>query len=55
VYDIIGREIAELVNEQKPAGTYSVSFDASNLASGIYLYSINAGTFKQINKMILLR
>lgn len=55
VYDILGREIAELVNEEKFAGTYSVSFNASNLASGIYFYSINAGKFNQVKKMILLR
>ena len=55
VFDILGREIAELVNEQKSAGTYSVSFDAMNLASGIYFYSISAGKFNQVNKMILLR
>lgn len=55
VYDILGREIAELVNEEKPAGTYSVNFDASNLPSGIYFYSITAGNFNKVNKMILLR
>lgn len=55
VYDVLGREIAELVNEEKPAGTYSISFDASKLSSGIYFYSISAGKFNQVKKMILIR
>ncbi|MEJ2505214.1 MAG: T9SS type A sorting domain-containing protein [Ignavibacteriaceae bacterium] len=55
VYDILGREITTLVNEEKPAGTYSVNFNASNLASGIYFYKISAGNFSQTKKMLLLR
>ncbi len=55
VYDILGKEVAELVNEEKQAGTYTVSFDASNLASGIYIYSINANNFHQTKKMLLLK
>ena len=43
VYDILGREIAELVNEQKMAGKYTIQFDGSNLSSGVYFYSITAG------------
>jgi len=56
VYDILGKEIAELASEDKATGTYyTINFDASNLSSGVYFYSISAGKFKQINKMILLR
>ncbi|MFA5833628.1 MAG: glucoamylase family protein [Bacteroidota bacterium] len=53
VYDVLGREIATLVNEQKPAGMYSVSFDAGQLSSGIYFYKLTAGYFSQTQKMIL--
>jgi hypothetical protein len=55
VYDILGREIALLVNEEKSAGTYSMRFDASNLASGIYFYSIKAGKFNQVKKIVLAK
>lgn len=55
VYDILGREIAELVNEEKQAGTYTVQFDAGNLSSSIYFYSISTRDFSQTKKMILLR
>ncbi|MCW8804066.1 MAG: alpha-amylase family glycosyl hydrolase [Ignavibacteriaceae bacterium] len=55
LYDILGREIKILVNELKQAGTYEVQFDASGLASGIYLYRIESGNFVQTKKMILLK
>ncbi|MFA6026747.1 MAG: T9SS type A sorting domain-containing protein [Ignavibacteriaceae bacterium] len=55
VYDIIGNEVATLVNEDQPAGNYEVEFDASKLSSGIYFYEINTGTFRSIKKMILLK
>ncbi len=55
VYDVLGNEVETLVNEEKPAGTYKVSFDASNLSSGIYFYSLSAGKFKAVKKMILLK
>ncbi|MBI1932406.1 MAG: T9SS type A sorting domain-containing protein [Ignavibacteriales bacterium] len=55
VYDILGREIAELVNESKEAGNYKVTFDASNLSSGIYYYQIKAGNFIQLRKMLLIK
>ncbi len=55
VYDILGREIAELVNEIKSAGTYSVDFNASHLSSGVYFYSITAGNFRQVKKMVLAK
>ena len=55
VYDVLGREITTLVNEEKQAGTYTVQFDASDLSSGIYFYSITTGAFYQTKKMILIR
>ena len=55
VYDILGKEVAELVNEQKAAGKYSVQFDGSNLTSGIYLYSITAGKYHQTKKIMLVK
>ncbi|HSW55541.1 MAG TPA: SBBP repeat-containing protein [Ignavibacteriaceae bacterium] len=55
VYDVLGNEIATLVNEEKDRGVYSVIFDASQLASGIYLYRIQAGSYVETKKMILLR
>jgi hypothetical protein len=65
VYDIVGKEIATLVNEDKEAGTYSVSFsakggsafggNASNLASGIYFYQLKSGNFISTKKMLLIK
>ena len=55
VYDILGNEVATLVNEEKPTGTYEIDFDASNLTSGIYFYQLTAGSFSQTKKMLLLR
>ena len=55
MYDILGREVKELVNEQKATGTYSVEFDGSNLSSGVYFYTITAGKFSQTKKMILTK
>ncbi|MCW9096490.1 MAG: T9SS type A sorting domain-containing protein [Ignavibacteriaceae bacterium] len=65
VYDVLGNEIAILVNEEKPAGNYEVDFSATggsasggnvyNLPSGIYIYKLNAGKFTKTNKMILLK
>ncbi len=55
VYDVLGREVATLVNEQKPAGNYEVTFDASRLSSGVYFYQLRAGSFVSTKKMILMR
>ena len=55
VYDILGREVATLVNERKPPGTYEAEFDGSGLASGVYLYRLKAGSFVETKKLILLR
>jgi hypothetical protein len=55
VYDMSGKEISKLVDGQRSAGEYSVSFNASNLPSGVYLYKLTAGSFSQIKKMILTK
>jgi photosystem II stability/assembly factor-like uncharacterized protein len=55
VYDVLGNEVATLVNEQKSPGEYEVEFDAGNLSSGIYFYQIKSGSSIQTNKMILIR
>ncbi|MFZ1291257.1 MAG: T9SS type A sorting domain-containing protein [Melioribacteraceae bacterium] len=55
VYDILGREIAELVNDSRETGYHEVTFDASNLSSGIYYYQIKAGDFIQSRKMLLIK
>ena len=55
IFDVLGREIATLVNKQQQPGNYKINFNANNLASGIYFYMLKAGNFIQTKKMILLR
>jgi hypothetical protein len=55
VYDLLGNEIATLVDENKPAGKHEATFNASGLSSGIYFYRLRAGSFTEIKKMILLK
>jgi hypothetical protein len=57
VYDILGREVATLVNEEKPAGEYNVEFRIDNLelTSGIYFYQLRSGDYVETKKMVLLR
>ncbi|MGB5528708.1 MAG: T9SS type A sorting domain-containing protein, partial [Ignavibacteriaceae bacterium] len=55
VYDILGREVATLVNEEKPNGEYEVEFDGADLPSGIYFYQLRAGQYSETKKMILLK
>lgn len=55
VYDVLGKEVATLVDEKKPAGHYHVVFDAKNLPSGIYFYRLRAGDFAATRKMLLVR
>ena len=55
VYDILGREVATLVNKEMMPGKYNLVFDANDLPSGIYFYKIQAGKYSQTNKMILLK
>lgn len=55
VFDLLGSEVTTLVNEEKPAGNYEISFDASYLTSGTYFYQLQIGNFVETKKMILLR
>jgi hypothetical protein len=55
VYDVLGREVSVLVNERRDAGVHEVRFDGSGLASGIYLYRLQTGSFTQTRKSVLLR
>jgi hypothetical protein len=55
VYDVLGREVATLVNESLQPGRYKLTFDATGLASGVYLYRLRAGEFTQTKRMMLLR
>lgn len=55
VFDMLGREVATLVNARQDAGRYQVSFNAASLASGIYFYRLQAGAFTQTNKMMLVK
>jgi hypothetical protein len=54
-YDVLGNEVATLVNEEQPAGTYEATFDASQFASGIYFYSLVAGSFTETKKMLMIK
>jgi hypothetical protein len=55
VYDILGNEIESLVNEEKPAGTYEITWYAEGLTSGIYFYQLKAGNFVETRKMLLIK
>jgi len=55
IYDVLGREIQKLVNEQLSPGTYEVEFDGSNYSSGIYYYKIDAGDYAETKKMVLIK
>jgi hypothetical protein len=55
VFDVLGREVATLVNEEKAAGEYSITWNAENAASGVYYYKLTAGSFTQTKTMILAK
>jgi len=55
VYDVLGNEIATLVNEEKSIGSYEVEFDGSDLTSGIYFYALRSGNFNDTKKLVLLK
>ena len=55
VYDILGREVVMLVNEEKSVGNYKAEFNGSNLSSGIYFYKLQAGDYTSVKKMVLLK
>ena len=55
IYDVLGREVRNLVSEVKSAGTYSVDFNASEFSSGIYFYKLEADGFSDIKRMMLIK
>ena len=55
IFDVLGREVATLVNERQSAGSHTVNFSGDVLSSGIYFYQLRAGTFVETRKMVLLR
>jgi hypothetical protein len=55
IYDVLGKKITKLIDEEKPAGQYEVDFNANNLSSGVYFYQLKSGSFILTRKMVLLR
>jgi hypothetical protein len=55
VYDLLGREVAVLVNGRKETGSYAVSFDGRNLGGGVYIYRLTVDSFVESRKMILIK
>jgi hypothetical protein len=55
VFDVLGREVETLVNEHQNAGNHSVQFNAAKLPSGVYSYKIEAGTYRDTRKLLLLK
>jgi hypothetical protein len=55
IFNVLGKEVNKLINDVKEAGLYSIEFDASNLPSGVYYYTLSAGDFKQTKKMMLVK
>jgi hypothetical protein len=55
VYDVLGREIAVLINGEKHAGTYTTTWNASNFPSGTYFYRLSAGNYVDVKKMMLVK
>ena len=55
VYDVLGEEIATLVNEEKQPGEYEIEFDGSKLGSGVYIYKLTAGSFSAAKKLVLIK
>jgi hypothetical protein len=55
IYDVLGNEVATLVDEYKPAGTYEVEFNAAKYTSGVYFYRLQAGSFVETKKMLMIK
>jgi len=55
VYDILGREVATLLNGYTTSGTHEVQFNAANLPSGVYTYRLTSGNFREVRKMLLMK
>ncbi len=55
VYNVLGQEVAQLVNQNQSLGKYSVKFNAANLPSGVYIYKLQAGEFSDVKQMLLTK
>ncbi|HCV42858.1 MAG TPA: peptidase S8, partial [Bacteroidetes bacterium] len=55
VYDLLGRDVTTLVNESQQPGTYTVTWDARDVTSGVYYYTLVSGGYREIKKLLLLR
>ncbi|MBZ0202734.1 MAG: T9SS type A sorting domain-containing protein, partial [Ignavibacteria bacterium] len=55
IFDVLGREVYTLLNEEFAAGNYSVDFNASELPSGMYFYKLTSGEFSEVKKMVLIK
>jgi hypothetical protein len=55
IFNVLGNEVAEIVNGEKLAGTYEVKFNAENLISGVYFYRLKSGSFVDSKKMLLMK
>jgi len=55
VFDLLGREVTTLVNEQMQPGSYNVDWDASNFPSGVYFYKIESGDYSESKRMVLVK
>jgi len=55
IYDVLGNEVAILINEEKKAGIYELEFDATNITSGIYFYRLTTGTYTATKKMLMIK
>jgi hypothetical protein len=55
IFDVLGREVATLVNETKPPGTYTVQWNASGIPSGVYFYRLQSGAYTETKKLIMMQ
>jgi len=55
IYDVLGKEVMTLINEQKPAGNYAAEFNGANLSSGIYFFRMEAGEFIDVKRMMMIK
>jgi len=55
IYDLLGNEIAVVVNDMLPAGSYNYSWDASGISSGVYFYRLTAGNFTETKKLVVMK
>ena len=55
IFNVLGKEVGTLFNEEKPAGTYEITWNAENLPSGVYFYQLTAGKFIETKKMLLIK